>query len=178
MEKRGAIFAPEAYALGKMLDHSDWMLPRGSLPSDIDICFDNNGRIIFCELSSSASEWSDISGGQRWLYESAIRNTRHCAVIARHNVQLADGRQINSKNDIASFQIMFHDGVFLFSAAIDGKWWCWFVEHWFADAQKTWREMADKCHTRRIEQEKLSLLESKNKTIEYAEFLPLKELKP
>ena len=56
--QRGGIYREAAYALGKMLNHSEWYgkLARGITASDIDFVIDANGRIIFGELSSFCKE--------------------------------------------------------------------------------------------------------------------------
>lgn len=131
----GGIHAPEAYALGKMLDHSGWALPRGITPCDFDVVFDNNGRIIFCELSSSIAAWEDVSVGQRWAYQSAIRKGNHCAALCKHDVKPGDCKQINTRFDICLFQVMIYElQSFRVSRVIDGNnHWQAFVFGWFAN---------------------------------------------
>ena len=138
-EDRGAIRSEEAYALGKMLDHSDWQrgekIARLITPSDVDACFDNNGNVIFCEFSSQHDDWSRISLGQRLLYQNCINGTDHLAVLCRHSVKASDGRRINSRTDIQSFQVMLHDRILLYSPVIDGNdKWQKLIQWWFEDA--------------------------------------------
>src|SRR5687768_15001960 len=105
---RGAIYNEQAYAQGKMLDHSEWkLLPRKITPSDIDMCFDNRGWLLLCELSSKTPNWSDIPKGQFWLYKSMTAKSRTIAALLKHNVK---DRQIDTLNDIQSFQVMLAGG--------------------------------------------------------------------
>ena len=136
---RGAIRSEEAYALGKMLDHSAWagVLPRNVTPSDVDMCFDNAGRVIFGELSSEHCEWRKISVGQRRLYQGLIDGSdKHCAVVCRHCVSPSDHKKIDTRNDIVAFQIMVYDDAAfaLFETDVYGSdEWQRFVLRWFDD---------------------------------------------
>jgi hypothetical protein len=110
---RGSILHSEAYALGKMLDHSSWHygfgLPRLITPSDIDAAFDNDGHVLFTEFSSVSREWKQLKAGQRRLYENIIRGTHHAAALCKHGVSPNDERPINTRDDIGCFQVMLHD---------------------------------------------------------------------
>ena len=116
-EQRGAIRNIDAYARGKMLDHSSWQLgeqklPRLITPSDIDMVFDNRGWALFCEISRKHSKWSALRAdakGQHDTYLSTIKNTVHCAVLCKHSVSLSAERAIDTRNDIESFQVMLYD---------------------------------------------------------------------
>src|SRR5262245_15408693 len=99
---RGAIYNEARYQLAKMFDHSCWLkgnriLPRSITPSDVDavlghqlsfipIVFDNNKRMIICELSRSINEWRWLNAGQKWMYESLIYQHPHAAVLCKHDV--------------------------------------------------------------------------------------------
>jgi hypothetical protein len=128
----GHIFAPEAYAQGKMLDSSSWhgKLPRGITPSDIDLVFDNNGKCLFCELSRHCTEWPQIECGQRWLYESLVKRG-HVAVLLKHSAPL--DRPIDTLKDIESFSVMHLDmtGRISFSAIYSGSHWVRFVDKFY-----------------------------------------------
>lgn len=129
----GAIYSERAYALGKMLDHSSWYgtLTRKITPSDVDMLFDNAGKIMLCELSSAVSSWSEVQIGQRWLYQSFIKDQPHCAVLCRHNVDPSSGRQINTRFDIQSFQVMVWEHEQVLSRVYDGNhYWQRVVELW------------------------------------------------
>ena len=116
MSDPGSIRLEQAYALGKMLDNSSWWrdepkLPRGSTPSDTDypmipLLFDNDGKILLCELSYDKAEWRELSKGTRWKYESLVHHTHNFAVLCRHNVKAETGRLINTRYDVQSFQVM------------------------------------------------------------------------
>lgn len=84
--KRGEIYARAAYDQGKHLDHGGWKLPRNITFSDIDAVGDNNGFVIFFELSSRTCDWDALDYGQRTLYWNIIRSTRHVAVLCKHHV--------------------------------------------------------------------------------------------
>jgi hypothetical protein len=135
MTRRGAIFAEEAYAQGKMLENSSWnsVLPRGITPSDTDMVFDNLGAIIHGELSSAVKEWTALARGQRWTYQSKIKhNACHCAVLAHHNVKPEYGCKIDTLRDILTFQVMvFFWCDFRVSRIIEGAHWQKFVTSWF-----------------------------------------------
>jgi hypothetical protein len=127
---RGAVYAEEAYAQGKMLDNSSWRLPRNITPSDFDCVFDNRGRMVLAEFSSSCSEWELLSLGQRMAYMSAIAGTYHLAALCKHSVPKM--RQINTRDDVDSFQIMFDvAGDFYVLPTIEGKHWPLLIDRWF-----------------------------------------------
>jgi hypothetical protein len=129
--QRGWIFAEDAYAQGKMLNHGGWngVLPRRITPSDVDMVFDNAGKIIFIELSSSCSCWQEITPGQRLLYENAIKGGAHCACLCKHSVPVS--MQIDTRYDIDSFQIMVWDYGLVYSKIQPGAYWQQFVSNWF-----------------------------------------------
>ena len=110
---KGQIHHIQAYAQGKMLDHKDWNLPRNIKPSDIDMFIDNNGQLLFIELSSSKTAWQQIQDAQRKAYAAIVAMGRGgcMAVLATHNVPT--DRQINTVKDINSFHLMMwtEDGV-------------------------------------------------------------------
>lgn len=135
----GSILNEQAYARGKMLNHSGMagQLARRSMPSDIDFVLDNNGAMIFAELSRWANDWNKVQPGQRWLYESLIKTSIHCAVLCKHSVELATGRQIFTWTDIESFQVMiWHHGAVISEIIEGNQKWQTFVRYWFADPTK------------------------------------------
>ena len=146
--KPGAIHSLEAYAQGKMLDHSGWygILPRGITPSDIDAVFDNGGDILFCELSSQHATWGDLSRGQLLTYFNTIGPvSRHFAVLLKHSVS---GRQIDTLNDIDSFHIMIRkDRDILFwpdqENSASGERWNRFAKFWFKSAPAARRHVIE-----------------------------------
>ena len=153
MAAPGDIYSEQAYALGKMLDHSAWQmgdrrLPRGITGSDVDglgnrfggvsdgipATFDNSGRTILVELSSHLDRWRHVPSGQRWVYEALIAHAPHCAVLCRHNVTLKMGRKICTRYDVVSFQPMFYDhGVVIGDVFQSNDLWQKFVFEWFED---------------------------------------------
>ncbi len=142
MTREGDIHSPEAYAQGKMLDHSGWYgkLPRGCRPSDIDFgtatfVFDNHGSILLGEMSSVSREWRELAGGQKWLYESLVRFSPHCSVLCYHNVPL--DRRIKTDEDVISFQPMVWDYDFVVGKVYSGgERWNRFVFSWYKDSLK------------------------------------------
>ncbi len=149
---RGSVFAEEAYAQGKMLDHSSWQrprdgdrpLPRSITPSDADMTvgeglfssipavFDNRGNILFCELSSHAREWKEIQPGQLRLYEGLLRGNPHCAVLCRHSVRPERKRKIDTRYDIESFHVRIFDHGFIELPVVDGNQeWQSLVLRWY-----------------------------------------------
>lgn len=117
----GRIIVEQAYAQGKMLDHSGWDLPRGSL-SDMDAIvtqhgiiqnstfMDNNGRMLFIEFSSKHKHWAYLDEGQRRGYASIVRigKGQVFAALAYHQVPI--NKQIKSAVDVISYQLMYWDG--------------------------------------------------------------------
>ena len=131
----GSIILEQAYALGKMFDNSGWngLLRNKGTPSDIDLCFDNNGSIIFADLSKTCDSWQQLGNalkGQRWLYESLIKCGPHCAVLCKHSVAPEMGRQIDTLRDVDSFQVMVWDFGPVLSPVYDGTRWQAFVIMW------------------------------------------------
>lgn len=108
---RGAICHQQAYAQGKMLDHSGWsgLLERKITPSDIDMVVESGGYFVFAELSSRYASWREISIGQRRLYHSLIVNNpgRHVCVLLKHSVK--SSRQIRTDKDIDSASLWAMD---------------------------------------------------------------------
>lgn len=146
----GVIYNEAAYKQSKMLNHSSWqkgdrVLPRGITPSDIDMGFlppdnssnfglDNNGSVIFGELTRGFANWLNIRYGQRRFYEACIDHTPHCAVLCQHNVPLSENRQIDTRIDIISFQVMLFDFGFVRCDPYNGNEnWQTFVFKWFED---------------------------------------------
>ena len=130
-DQRGWIFAEDAYAQGKMLDHTGWrsLLPRRITPSDIDVAFDNNAQVIFTELSRFHSDWRALKPGQRMLYENVIKGGAHCACLVKHSVP--DAVQINTRSDVETFHVMIWDYGLVYSSIFPGKHWAKFVLDWF-----------------------------------------------
>lgn len=126
---RGAIYAEQAYAQGKMLNNSAWngMLPRNITPSDIDLVFDNNGWQLLCELSSQTSNWAELKRGQRLLYQGLTIKHRTIGVLLKHSVP--KDRQIDTLKDIDSFQVMISGG--RITEIFGGERWQRFVEQFY-----------------------------------------------
>jgi hypothetical protein len=134
-ETAGSIILEEAYALSKMFDSSGWngLLPNKITPSDVDLCFDNNGSIIFADFSNNCDNWDRLDKklkGQRWLYESLIRHGPHCAVLCKHSVAPEMGRKIDTLRDVERFQIMIWDFEPVLSPIYSGEFWQHFVIAW------------------------------------------------
>jgi hypothetical protein len=165
--ERGAIFAEEAYALGKMLDHSCWSkqgeqscwqkdsmpLPRLITPSDLDsvfsrlvephavpTVFDDNGCMIFAELSTNADDWRFLSTGQYRLYRGLLEGP-HCAVLCRHGIRPEQKKKICTRHDIISFQPMVWDHGAVIGATSHGRVWEDFVFKWFEDPLRVRRRI-------------------------------------
>ena len=95
----GSIISREAYAQGKMLDHSGWQLSRGVTPSDIDMVIDSYGCCLWAELTSKSCDWNSLSTGQRILYDSLAKIPgNHIVCLARHSVP--SGKLIDTYKDI------------------------------------------------------------------------------
>lgn len=134
---KGEIYSLEAYARGKLLDHSGWceVLPRGITPSDIDFVMDNNGRVLLGELNSRSCEWSLLPFGQRKVYESLVGAGAGniVAVCCQHAIP-SEGEKINTVTDVLRFQWLYlnREGYVVPSRVCDGSLWVRFVYNWFA----------------------------------------------
>jgi len=138
----GDIHSLDAYIRGKLLDHSSWqkgesILPRGVTPSDVDIVWDNRGFAILGELSSQFSEWRSLDKGQREMYEALITGDRHVAALLRHHGAVYNGKKIDSRFDVLTFQIMFwHGGRVHITKVFNGRErWNRFVFGWYENSQ-------------------------------------------
>ena len=139
MAGAGAIIAEQAYAQGKMLDHSEWnsFLPRGITPSDIDAVVANGQHVLFWELSSQHTTWANVSKGQRRLAKDLVlgSNGNHWAALVKHSVPKT--RTIRTVTDVDSFAVMFlgFDGGIQCTNAIDaspnGAVWARFVREFY-----------------------------------------------
>jgi hypothetical protein len=145
----GKVYAEEAYAHAKMLDHSGWqnkeefneILPRLSTGGDVDFFFDADGKVMFCELSRSHTEWWQVSTGQWLAYRNFIKNSPHCSVLCKHEVVPEIGRFIDTRKDILEFQILVYDPNFVTWPMLRGfipspvlrgnDRWQQFVLNWF-----------------------------------------------
>lgn len=131
--QRGKVYAPDAYAQGKMLDHSGWAgrLPRRITPSDVDMVIDNAGSIIYGELSSRTDVWTQIEYGQRLMYWDIIRGTSNIAVLLKHSVPKTE--MVRTDCDIKTFSIMFDTGLRQpgYRQLAASILWPDFVDKWF-----------------------------------------------
>lgn len=133
-ESGGAIYCEEAYAQGKMLDHSEWQgkLPRSITPSDIDQIFDNDGKLLACEWSRSNLRWNELTRGQRDTYMAVVKSG-HMAALLKHSVPRS--RKIKTRTDVESFQVIYlaANGKPAITDVIDGYLWPIFVDEWYRD---------------------------------------------
>jgi hypothetical protein len=134
-ETAGSVILQEAFALSKMHDSSGWngILRNKIIPSDVDLFFDNDGKIIFADFSNNCDNWDQLDRklkGQRWGYESMIRWGPHCAVLCKHSVAPEMGRKIDTLRDVERFQVMVWDFEPVLSPVYDGTRWQGFVRLW------------------------------------------------
>lgn len=123
----GAIMFREAYAQGKMLDHSGWHLARGVTPSDIDMVVESYGCFLFAELTKNGCDWSNLKTGQRILYESLARIPgNHVVCLARHSVP--SGEQVDTYEDIEAASVRWAGGAK--SLLLDASQWRVLVTEW------------------------------------------------
>lgn len=131
----GGIRCPEAYAQGKMLDHSWWSgKMRGKItPSDIDMVVESHGCFLLCEISRSFDTLEELSTGQRILLQrfAKIPGT-HCVAILRHGL-FSMSRPVETANDIVSATIYFDRGTCC--SVLDGLQWREFAVAWTYDAR-------------------------------------------
>lgn len=140
MSERGDIYAPEAYAQGKMIDHSAWggVLPRKITPSDIDMVMEQGGWLMFIEAVRGRQGWDDIKYGQRFMYQSiAELSDKVLCVLWCHEAPLE--RKIDSRCDCRSFSVMLsyphphqHSRMRVaVTHGFSGERWEKFVRGWF-----------------------------------------------
>lgn len=138
--ERGAIYAPQAYAQGKMLDNSGWKLPRRITPSDVDFVLDNNGFLLVGEFSSRHTEWHQLDFGQQLMYQNLVKagQGRIVAALCKHNVPTMS--QIRTDVDVKSFQVMSMEGQKLAIASVlpGDKWLHFVTKVWFNHKWGAW----------------------------------------
>lgn len=151
--RKGSILVEQAYAQGKMLDSSGWfgVLPRGITPCDIDHVFDNNGHMIFLEITSQWRTWEEFKEhcfGQWSVYKSLVifGQSRHVSVLWFHAIPI--NVQINTFRDCESFSVMWmqcHDDRkrMTVSPAVGGDKWPGFVKLWFSDRAKLYERLGE-----------------------------------
>lgn len=131
----GGIRCPEAYAQGKMLDHSYWSgKMRGKItPSDNDMVVESYGCFLLCEISRDSKTLDDLSIGQRILLRRfAELPGVHCVAILRHGL-LSISKPIDTANDILSATVYFDSGKRC--AFLSGIEWRAFAVAWTYNAQ-------------------------------------------
>lgn len=105
----GAIMCVEAYAQGKMLDHSSWNLARGITPSDIDFFVESSGCFLWAEFSRESVDIHSLSRGQELAYTRLARRPNADAVaVCRHSVPTS--RQIDTVRDVEECTVYFAGG--------------------------------------------------------------------
>ena len=147
----GHILVEQAYAQGKMLDHSSWqgILPRSITPSDGDAILDNNGLIMFWELSSHHAEWKSLDKGQRRLYENMVRGSNGLAIAVLLCHDTPQHSAIDTRAGIESFQVLFsqqslvqkptwrYETILRHSKVIKGsEYWQRFILGWYSNPVK------------------------------------------
>lgn len=106
---RGSIRDRAAYIREKMIDHSGWngVLPRAITPSDIDAVLDNDGAILFIEMSGATSDWNEYPDGQHRLYRNLVRNGggRQLSVLCKHTTE--PGKDIDTLRNVTEFTVIY-----------------------------------------------------------------------
>jgi hypothetical protein len=124
----GAIICREAYAQGKMLDHSGWHLARGVTPSDIDMVVESYGCFLWAELTRNACDWRALKTGQRVMYDSLAKIPgNHVVCLARHSVPAGE-RQVDTYQDIEAAVVRWACGTK--SLLLDTDQWRVLVTEW------------------------------------------------
>ena len=123
---RGAILVEQAYAQGKMLDHSSWRLVRGISPSDIDFVIESGGNFGFVEFSKHFKSIEQLNHGQKLLYERLISRIHKSDFVglAYHNVP--EERSIDTCRDVISAEIYTQRGNF----SLNQEQWEEFITTW------------------------------------------------
>lgn len=107
----GQILSEQAYAQGKMLDHSGWfgVLPRGITPSDIDMVFDGKRSTLFCELKQIDLlhfTHETLAEGQRRLLFGLVGRGRGNAEVALCSHRVPSTDIINTATDVWVAQVI------------------------------------------------------------------------
>ena len=126
----GGIRCPEAYAQGKMLDHSWWSgKMRGKItPSDIDIVIESHGCFLWCEVSRQYKTIEEMPTGQRILLANLSRLAGvHCVAVLYHGL-MSGSKEIDTANDIASATVYFDRGTGV--ATLSPEDWRAFATAW------------------------------------------------
>ena len=138
----GAIICREAYAQGKMLNHSGWHLARGVTPSDIDFVVESYGCFLWAELTKNGCDWGSLKTGQRILYESLAKIPgNHIVCLARHSVP--KGEVVDTYADIEAAAVRWACGSK--SLILDASQWQVLVTEWVARPQQV-LQWLDKHH--------------------------------
>jgi len=104
----GRIMVEEAYAQGKMIDHSSWVLDRGCNFCDVDMLLDSKGCCFWCFLERTKNR-KTLSKGQRIVFDTLSNlNGYHIAAVLRHSVDVKE--RINSRFDIQEAEVWFDRG--------------------------------------------------------------------
>lgn len=129
----GAIICREAYAQGKMLNHSGWHLARGVTPSDIDMVVESYGCFLFAELTKNSCDWNSLKTGQRILYESLAKIPgNHVVCLARHSVP--KGEEVDTYADIEAASVRWSCGSK--ALILDASQWRILVTEWVSRPQQ------------------------------------------
>jgi hypothetical protein len=134
----GIIYNPDLYSKTQNMSSAGWagILPRHITPSDIDMIFDNRGKLLFCEYKSFDCKWEDLSTGQKALYQHIIENGvrddgkhKHSVALCYHS--LPEGRDIDTRRDVISFRwIYWNNGKIVQSPIMTD--WTKFIKWWYS----------------------------------------------
>ena len=126
----GRILCADAYAQGKMLDHSGWSLARGITPSDIDFFVESSGCFLFAEFSRDCFDIKGLSRGQELAYTRlATRPNADAVAVCNHSVP--SSRQIDTANDVEFCTVYFSSGTK--SVLLCNDQWKQLVTKWAAN---------------------------------------------
>jgi hypothetical protein len=133
-ESQGRIMVEQAYAQGKMLDHSGWSLARGITPSDIDFVIEASRQCLFAEFSRDCGSINCLKKGQAMMYRRiASKSTHDLVVVCNHSVE--PDKVIDSRTDVKSCTIYFDAGARTLSGKTD--LWQWLVESFTGNPERT-----------------------------------------
>ncbi len=123
----------EKYSANKHVDFSGLrnILPRGIMPSDIDCCIDNDGKILLIEFKGDSPNWFNMRVGQRRMYESLVSaGNGNITAVCCHHKQPDEGRYIDAAKDVIAYQVMSltPDNFLITSEIHDGSSWIGFLQ--------------------------------------------------
>lgn len=104
----GRIMVEQAYAQGKMLDHSGLNLHHGISPMDFDSVIERNGYFLVVEFTRKEPSWDNLDTGQYRAFREAVKKPGFLLILARHSVP--QSQAIETHKDVDEFTAWWDGG--------------------------------------------------------------------